>query len=186
MLDPFAGTGRIHELENTTRGIELEWEWASMHPATEWGDTFDTLPRWIHHGVRFDAVCTSPTYGNRMADHHEAKDASKRNTYRHALERPLSPNNSGAMQWGVEYRSFHERAWYLVHEILRPGGRFVLNVKDHIRRDVLQPVVAWHRATCLLIGFTLSAVQTVELSGNGFGQNGNTRVPYEVVLVFDK
>lgn len=58
----------------------------------------------------FDVVATSPTYGNRMADHHEARDDSDRGTYRHRLSRPLHPSNSGAMQWGEEYRSIHEKA----------------------------------------------------------------------------
>ena len=50
--------------------------------------------------VTFDAICTSPTYGNRMADHHEARDGSPRDTYRHVLGRPLTPGNSGALHWG--------------------------------------------------------------------------------------
>ena len=28
--------------------------------------------------------------------------------------------------------------------MLQPGGRFVLNIKDHIRAGKLQPVTAWH------------------------------------------
>lgn len=36
----------------------------------------------------FDAVITSPTYGNRMADHHDAQDGSKRITYRHSGRHP--------------------------------------------------------------------------------------------------
>jgi hypothetical protein len=34
VLDPFAGTGRIHELPCETWGVELEPEWANMHPRT--------------------------------------------------------------------------------------------------------------------------------------------------------
>jgi hypothetical protein len=60
----------------------------------------------------FDAICTSPTCGNRMADHHEARDISPRHTYRHVLGRPRTPGNSGALQWGdgiagEEYRALH-------------------------------------------------------------------------------
>ena len=36
----------------------------------------------------FDAVITSPTYGNRMADHHNAQDGSRRVSYRHSGKHP--------------------------------------------------------------------------------------------------
>lgn len=104
LLDPFAGTGRIHLLSSDPRfnlryntvGIELEPEWAAMHPATIVGDA-TALPFPDHS---FEMAATSPSYGNRMADHHEARDGSYRRTYRHVLGRPLNPNNSGGMQWG--------------------------------------------------------------------------------------
>ena len=53
----------------------------------------------------FDMVVTSPTYGNRMADHHNAKDGRRRITYTHNLGRTLTPGNSGAMQWGEDTAS---------------------------------------------------------------------------------
>ena len=81
-------------------GYEIEPEWAEQARAagciTTTGDS-----RQMHYpDAMFDAICTSPTYGNRMADHHEARDASPRHTYRHVLGRPLTPGNSGALQWG--------------------------------------------------------------------------------------
>ena len=37
--------------------------------------------RRLHYlDATFDAICTSPTYGNRMADHHNARDSSPRLT----------------------------------------------------------------------------------------------------------
>lgn len=36
----------------------------------------------------FDGIVTSPCYGNRMADHHDARDDSKRNTYTHSARHP--------------------------------------------------------------------------------------------------
>ena len=57
----------------------------------------------------FHAIATSPCFGNRMADHHEARDPSVRHTYRHRLGRPLSEGSAGALQWGPAYREFHER-----------------------------------------------------------------------------
>lgn len=38
----------------------------------------------------FDAIITSPTYGNRMADHHDARDNSRRLTYRHSGTHPAT------------------------------------------------------------------------------------------------
>jgi tRNA G10 N-methylase Trm11 len=76
-----------------------------------------------------DAIVTSPTYGNRLADHHRASDPLLRRSYTHDLGRPLHSENSGAMQWGDAYRAFHRRAWAEAVRVLKPGGRFVLNVK---------------------------------------------------------
>jgi hypothetical protein len=83
--------------------VELEPEWASQHPRTMVGDA-RALPL---PDATFDMVVTSPTYGNRMTDHHNAKDGSRRITYTHNLGRTLTPGNSGAMQWGEDYRQLH-------------------------------------------------------------------------------
>lgn len=67
VLDPFAGTGRIHQLRGRgyeTTGIEIEPEWAATSPWTMVGDA-TRLP---FDPQSFDAVVTSPCYGNRMAD----------------------------------------------------------------------------------------------------------------------
>ena len=50
------------------------------------------------------------------------------------------------MQWGDAYRSFHVKAWREAWRVLRPGGRFVLNIKDHIRNGERMPVTDWHEA----------------------------------------
>lgn len=102
ILDPMAGTGKIFELRNygitaDIKAIELEPEWASWHPETQVGNAL-CLP---FDDGSFDCVIVSCTYGNRMADHHDAKDGSHRNTYTHALGRNLHPDNSGKLQWGM-------------------------------------------------------------------------------------
>ena len=75
VLDPFAGVGRIHSLPSRiaeTTGIEIEPEWAACRSRTLVGDATQLPPEWTG---TFDVVATSPCYGNRLADHHEAKDA---------------------------------------------------------------------------------------------------------------
>ena len=130
----------------------------------------------------FDAICTSPTYGNRMADHHAARDASPRHTYRHTLGRPLHPENSGAIQWGPAYRAFHLTVWTETRRVLKPGAPFILNIKDHIRRGQLQPVTAWHIATLTALGFTLVERIDVPCPGQRHGANGHLRADYESVI----
>jgi len=36
----------------------------------------------------FDAVCTSPTYGNRLAENHDAYDPQARRSYKHDQRDP--------------------------------------------------------------------------------------------------
>lgn len=152
VLDPFAGTGKIHELrpEFETVGIELEAEWANLHEYTRQGSALG-LP---FEPAEFDAIVTSPTYGNRLADSHNASDPERRRSYTHDLGRTLSSDNSGSLHWrngaggSADYRAFHERAWDEAVLVLRPGGVFVLNMCDHVRGGLVQPVTAWH-AWCL-------------------------------------
>lgn len=73
VLDPFAGVGGVHALPGSTFGVEIEPEWAAAHPRTRVGDA-TALP-W--RARSFDVVCTSPCYGNRMADSHEAREVCR-------------------------------------------------------------------------------------------------------------
>lgn len=180
VLDPFAGSGKIHQLDRyRTIGVEIEPEWANLHPATMVGDATN-LPL-ANRCV--DAVVTSPTYGNRMADHHDARDSSYRRTYRHVLGRPLTAGNSGSLQWGDAYRIFHERAWLEVRRVLRPGAVLVVNVKDHQRRGERAEVCAWHLGVLGQLGFTVTHVVEVETQGFRFGANRGVRYPEMVCLL---
>jgi SAM-dependent methyltransferase len=180
VLDPFAGTGRIHELPQDTVGVELEPEWAALHPRTIVGNAL-ALP---FSDATFDAVATSPCYGNRFADHHKARDGSRRRSYTHDLGRDLHPDNAGAMHWGEAYRDFHRRAWQEVARVLKPEAVFVLNVSNHIRNGQEQPVWQWHLEAVCDLGFKLDTIVTVLTPRMRYGQNGYARVDGEKVMRF--
>jgi hypothetical protein len=221
-VDVFSGTGLVHELAAaagvaTSIGVELEPEWANLDlfgslPRLQMiGDSRLVVPTLAGHIARVArgrlVWITSPTYGSRMGDHHDAKDPcrtclgesalvvgckkcrgtglTRRNTYRHRLRRPLSPGSSAGMQWGPAYRELHEAVWSACAAQSRPGDRFVLNIKDHIRKHETMPVTAWHAETLQRFGFTLVRRTDVACPGNRQGTNGPARVPFESVLVFE-
>ena len=68
--------------------------------------------------------------------------------------------------------------------MLKPGGIFVLNVKDHIRGGVLQHVTNWHAVALLMLGFVCTRRVHVPCPGQRHGANGHLRVEYESVLQF--
>lgn len=186
ILDPFAGIGRAHLLKELLPSwvnitcVELEPEWARQCNRGVVGNAL-RLP---FPDQYFDGVVTSPCYGNRMADHHEAKDGSARNTYRHKLGRPLHPDNAGQLQWGYAYKNFHRLVWAEVRRVLAVGGVFVLNVKDHVRGGQRVLVCEWHKLCLQTSGFLLTDTLQVPVHGNGFGANGKLRVPYEIIYRF--
>lgn len=185
VLDPFSGVGRVHELEYATVGNEIEHDWAhATHPATMQvvGDALK-LP---FADESFSGVITSPTYGNRMADHHDAKDASKRNTYKHRLGHDLHPANSGQMQWGEAYRTLHVAAWAECYRVLCTDGVIVVNVKDHIRKGEVMPVTDWHAAALKHAGFHWIKGVCVETPGLRHGANHDKRVDHEWLLMLRK
>jgi hypothetical protein len=71
VLDPFAGTGGLAALDHIHPVlVEVEPEWATQVIG-------NTLALPFPSGT-FLWVATSPCFGNRMADHHEAKDRCKK------------------------------------------------------------------------------------------------------------
>lgn len=189
ILDPFAGVGRVHRLATDERrvvGVEIEPEWAALHPDTICADAL-ALP--FKRG--FGAAVTSPVYGNRMSDHHEAKDGSLRRSYTHDLrrltgdaERELHPNNSGRLfAWQPAYWDFHRQAWSELRSVLKPGAPLILDVSDCVRSGKVVPVVWRHRMLCEELGFEFISATPIETPRMRFGENGQARVPREVVLV---
>jgi SAM-dependent methyltransferase len=185
VLDPFAGTGRIHDLREygfETIGIELEKEWADLSEFTKQGTALKT-------GLRkgsVDAIATSPTYGNRLADSYDASDPDRRHSYHFDLGRKPSEGSSAVMPWGDEYRAFHVKAWEEAVRVLKSNGRFILNIKDHIRDGEWQDVAAWHVSTIMALGFTMAAVRPVSTKGVPSGSNSEVRSEAELVFAFDR
>lgn len=184
ILDPFAGTGKLRQIRPDAYLVEIEPEWAAMGGAI----VANTLYLPFGDG-KFDAICTSPCYGNRMADSftdHQPHKKYRRNTYTHSLGRKLHKDNSGHMQWGKKYRDFHTAAWKDCIRVLRPEGRFVLNISDHIRNKTVQPVSKWHVDTLTDLG--LSQIMNIDIKTprNRFGENHSARVEYEHIVIFEK
>jgi tRNA G10 N-methylase Trm11 len=185
VLDPFAGTGLIHTLEGrTTIGNELEIEWASMRQPTIVGDA--TRLAFRSGSVRW--LFTSPTYGNRFSDHHNASDGSLRHSYTHTLGRKLTDRNTGAMPWGKEYRTMHILAWFEAHRVMARRGRFVLNVSNFIKNFEEVDVVGWHLLVLEGIGFRKIGVYEVKTRRmkQGSKKTRKLRVAHEYIIVFEK
>jgi SAM-dependent methyltransferase len=190
VLDIFGGVGKLalikeHGFTGKVICNELEREWAetSPHNVDEWyiGDAANMV--WAESNS-FDAICTSPTYGNRMADHHNAKDGSKRVTYKHFLGRDLNEANTGRMQWGENYRQKHLEIYKECGRVLKNGGLMIVNVSDHIRKGKVVNVVEWHKEALINFGMKLIDEIKIETPRMGFGQNGKSRVQHECILVF--
>lgn len=183
VFDPFCGVGGVHQLRALvpglrTEGCEIEPKWAAAHPDTVCSDLFDLgFPP-----GRYDAVVTSVTYGNRMADTFKATNPTGRRSYTLVYGEDLHTNNAGRLQWGPEYRRFHQRAWA---HITPWAPKLILNVKDHQRGGERQAVTRWHQACLTLLGWQLDEEQEVPAApGYRYGANPE-RFP-EMVLVFKR
>ena len=193
ILDPFAGVGRVHQLGHDLRftvGVEIEMPWASARRSTIQGNA-KHLP--FRKDV-FDGAFTSPVYGNRMSDSHNARDGSLRRSYTHDLRRTtgddaltLHPDNAGHLYaWQDAYWSFHELAWREVYRVLKPRARFILNVSDCVRNKKVYPVVSLHRQLCQKLGFNVIQGYEVPTRRMKFGENAGARVGTEAIIVFTK
>lgn len=187
VLDPFAGVGGVVRLGYTgarfvVNEIQQNVIAQAQGKCRVMGNAL-TLP---FAAETFDAVVTSPTYGNRMGDHHRARDASRRNTYYHAFGGGLHFDNTGLLQFGAAYCECHARAWSEAARVLKRGGLFVLNISDHIRDGRRVYVSKWHLDTLRDLEMTLRACHAIKTPRNRYGANGQVRCECEYVFVFEK
>lgn len=191
LLDPFAGTGKIHQLATPrikTFGVELEPEWAAWHQATEIGDALHL--RWRRN--TFNVVATSPVYPNRMTDHHNAGDGSFRRTYKHFLGRDPSEGSSTVLPWGPTYQAFHFVALHEMNRVLKPGGLLIINVSNHFKTVAKgedpqeQMVCEWYAQTIMNMGYYLHEAIRVSTRRFRYGENYKNRVNGELIIVMRK
>lgn len=188
LLDSMAGTGKVHQLAEPpyslpfyTLGYELEPEWQSQHVRTRQGNALALTD--IDTGA-IAVAFTSPTYGNRMADHHtpSAADTSTRHGYAYYLGRQPSLGSSCNLAWGREYRAFHERWLREQLRVLAPGGLLVINIKNHVRNHKIAHVVEFFLNAAMMLGCSIEAVEAVGVPSLGHGSNREARVGTEKLL----
>jgi len=188
ILDPFAGVGGIHDLrpEFATFGVEIEPEWAEQSEYTFCADSTRDMPD--HWTDFFQAIVTSPTYGNRMADSHtpSPEDTSTRNTYTHTLGRKLHANNSGKMQFGLDYQELHWKVYRECFRVVEPGGLMIVNTSDFIRNGKIIKVTEWHQSTLVALGFDYLTAMKVPTMRQRMGANSDLRVEGEDIMIFRK
>lgn len=188
IIDPMAGVGTLAwQLNGQTIlpiiSNELELEWATQCPGPV---TIADACRLPYRSNSIAAFCTSPTFANRMADHHNPKDGSVRHSYKFYLDRDLHPANTGQMQWGPDYRKMNKLIWKECYRALEPGGRLVFDVSDHQRNWKIVRVSDWHRQVAQRIGFQLVDFEIIKVKRLRHGANHRARSAYEVVYYFEK
>jgi hypothetical protein len=192
--DPFAGTGErlgglCDRIGVPFSGTEIEPEFV-VDLRVDPGDS--TLP--LTYPPPPYMVVTSPVYPNGMTDHFEAKDASRRHTYRQALaailghDRPLHPNNMG--RWGNRHRR-SDRTEQVHFEIANRCIRWwpewaVVNVKDVVATTYKVPVVVTWELMLEHHGYRIVQAIHVPCPGQRHGANRDLRCDHEVVLVARK
>lgn len=185
-LDPFAGVGqKIDALGLHAIKVELQLGWAKQ---AQFGAVQADSKHLPFADDTFDVIVSSPVYGNRMSDKHNARDASRRITYRHYLDRTgeeLRPENSGGLQWGFKYIALHEAVWTEMTRVAKRHAIFLFNISDHIRAGHRQFVSKWHVEELRKLGWDVLNVKQVETPRMRRGQNHDKRVPGELVFVLE-
>lgn len=193
ILDPCAGTGKLalikqHGFTGKIICNELEPEWivTSPYPIDEMHIGDAACMSWARNSS-FDAICTSPTYGNHKADNYNNKVIpAKKVIYTHSLGRQLNPNNTGRMLWGDEYRGKHLAIYRECKRVLSPCGLFIINLSNHIKRGTLIDVIAWHKIILVKLGFIFLEEIQIIIPPLFLRGQVNLRPAHESILVFKK
>jgi DNA modification methylase len=210
ILDIFGGVGKIGALAKAGRTIisnEIEPRWAIVGRENGCDEVIigDATNLSIE-SESIDAIITSPTYGNRLADIDKSqtrvgKDKKRsdytRRTYRAYYGKDLNTNNSGnKMHWfndhrGNKYRILHCKAWLEAARVLKLNGLLIINIKDHVRDGKVMKVSDWHRLMIESIGFEF--ISSLEISVHGdqntrrrIWRDGRVSINHENIFVYRK
>ena len=126
-------------------GVELEPEWVDGYSSMrlKQGDARDMH---FFEDEFFDVIVCSPSYGNRDSDRTgDWWDNADRKTYAAALGRNVSPDSLCVPFEHPMYTIGHTLAWAESTRVLKTGGLFVLNVKNHIKNGQIVRCSQWHR-----------------------------------------
>ena len=166
VFDPFAGTGKIHELRDKigigTLGFEIEPEWANLHEGTICADSTKLLEHFEPNSI--PAIFTAPTVGNRTS-RHSPKDPNPKtrtNTYRARLGRDLHAHNTARYQYhNKEFQSLHDEIWRQCVEALEPGGILLVAIRDFWRNGIMIRPSSYHAEKLDALGLNYQTAVTV-------------------------
>lgn len=190
ILDPFAGTGKIGMLKDygvhaviSANDIEKDWLTPNIYHCDK---LYFQDAEFLDTGESYDTIVTSPTYGNRMADHFHTEHPERRATYTHCIGHELDDENTGRMHFGKAYCEKHRRIFAHLYDLLIDGGIFILNCSNFIRAGEIVDVTSWMRDTMESVGFKFCSSVNVSTPRMRFGANSDKRVEYETVMLFHK
>ena len=197
VLDPFAGVGGIHRLAIPgvveTVGVEIEEGFARVGcQPTLFGPTRMIVANAKLMPFRagtFDAICTSPAYGNRFADDFKIGKHSrwKYVSYSFGLGRSLHPDNGGKYYYGKKYKELHVTVWRECVRVLREQGWLVLNISDFVKQHAIVEVSQWHHDVLLDLGFDLIDHYEVATKRLHYGSTSSSqRATHENIYIFKR
>lgn len=191
--DPFAGEGLrlgalCDEMLCTFTGTEIEAPFI-LDSRVRHGDS--TLIK--HYPLPPFTIVTSPVYPNGIADDFNARDNSKRRTYRAArativgTDEPLHPNNQGKYGYRGQPLWSPARAiyWALARQVVhcwRDADAAIVNVSDFFGPTHREPVVDGWTEILTEQGWDVCPMP-VETKRWRNGANRDARVEAEVLLL---
>ena len=190
VLDPMAGTGKIATVKDYgfcgqvfCNDIE-DWGAARVYNQLVDNWTFCDAAKLPYPDGFFDAIATSPTYGNGINQNRPAVPWYRVITYRAYFGKPLTEGNTGSVKWGKTYRDMHLRIYAEMKRVLSRDGVLVVNMADFVKSAEIVKVSEWHAQALAQCGFEMVGHEEVACKKMRFGSNGHKRVGHEVVMTF--